>query len=289
MVRIMLLMAVSLVCGAAQAQQTFDKIKGRGNVVVGYREDGAPFSYLDAAKKPVGYSLEFCDAVAARLLAQPGMTKLKSNYKAVPADRILQYVAEGSIDMVCSGTSDTEERRKQVAFSKPIYFDGIAVMVRKKDNITKLDQLKGKKLVLIKSTTAATLVENYLKKNAVALKVEEVGNAEMAMSQIQLGWSAGYARDRTLLAMQRAALPAADDYAILPERLSSESIAIVFRRDDPAMKALVDGVIDEMVASGKAQALYEKWFLKPIPVGAASKSLDIPMSEELKAAFARKK
>lgn len=289
MLRFSLLMVLALLPGLAQAQASFDKMKGRGQILVGYREDAAPFSYLDDKKQPIGYSLEFCRAIVTRVLAQPGMGKLKVAYVPVPVDRILTYVSEGSADLFCSGTSDTAERRNQMAFSQPIYFDGVGVMVRKKDNVSRLEQLKGKKVVLIKSTTAVGVINDYLKKSGGGWKLEEVINSEAALSQLQLGWSAGYARDKGLLAVQRAGLSAPDDYVILPDQLSSEAIAIAYRRDDSAMKALVDGVYSEAIASGKAQEWYDKWFTKPIPLNRAMKSLDMPMSAELKAAFSKKK
>ena len=118
--------------------------------------------------------------------------------------------------------------------------------------------------------------------------MEEVLNGDAALSQLQLGQSAGYARDKVLLAVQRASSPAPDDYVILPDQLSSEAIAIAYRKDDGAMKALVDGAIGEAIASGKGQEWHDKWFTKPIPLNKARRSLDVPMSTELKAAFGKK-
>jgi glutamate/aspartate transport system substrate-binding protein len=289
MLRFALLMVWGLLPGLAQAQASFDKMKARGQIIVGYREDAAPFSYHDEKKQPIGYSLEFCEAIIAKVRAQPGMGKLKLGYTSVPVDGILTYVSEGSVDLLCSGTSDTPARRKQMAFSQPIYFDSVGVMVRKKDNVSHLDQLKGKKVVLIKATTAVGAISDYLKKSGGSWKLEEVLNGDAALSQLQLGWSAGYARDKVLLAVQRASQSAPDDFVILPDQLSLEAIAIAYRKDDSAMKALVDGAIGEAIASGKAQEWYDKWFMKPIPLNKARKALDVPMSAELKAAFTTKK
>jgi glutamate/aspartate transport system substrate-binding protein len=288
MLRFALLLVLGLVPVLTHAQVTFDKIKGRGQILIGYRDDAAPFSYLDAKKQPIGYSLEFCNAIAAKVLAQPGMAKMKIAYMVVPVDRMVTYVGEGSVDLFCSGTSDTAERRSQMAFSRPIFFGGLGMMVRKKDGVTGLDQLKGKKVVLLKGTTATGTINDYLKKSGGAWKLEEAVGGDAALSQLQLGWVAGYARDKVLLAVQRAGLSTPDDYAILPDQLSNEAIAIAYRRDDAAMKAVVDGVVAEAAASGKAQEWYDKWFTKPIPLGSVNKSLDIPMSSELKAAFSKK-
>ncbi len=288
----MLLRAVLILCGLlpglVQAQATFERIKVRGYIVVGYREDAAPFSYHDEKKQPIGYSLDFCEAIVGKVRAQPGMSKLKVTYTPVPVDRVLTYVSEGTADLLCSGTSDTPARRSEVAFSQPIYFDSVGVMVRKKDNASRLDQLKGKKIVLIKGTTASLALNDYVKKSSSGWKLEEVLNGDAALSQLQLGQATGYARDKVLLAVQRASSPTPDDYVILPDRLSSEAIAVAYRKDDAAMKALVDGAIGEAIASGKAQEWHDKWFTKPIALNKARRSLDVPMSAELKAAFAKK-
>src|SRR5690606_34520224 len=220
--------------------------------------------------------------------AQPGMGKFKTTYTSVPVDRILTYVSEGSVDLLCSGTSDTPERRSAVAFSQPIYFDSVGLMVRKKDNVSGVDQLKDKKIVVIRATTAIDAINNYLKKSDAGWALEEVLNGDAALSQLQLGWSAAYARDKVLLAVQRASMPTPGDYVVLPDRLSSEAIAIAYRKDDSAMKALVDGAIVEAIASGKALAWHDKWFMKPIPLNRGYKSLDVPIPPELSAAFTPK-
>jgi ABC-type amino acid transport substrate-binding protein len=126
---------------------------------------------------------------------------------AVPVDRMLTCISEGSGDLLCTGTSDTPARRAQAAFSRPIYIDGVAVMVRRKDAIQQLDQLKGKKVTLIRTSTASGIAADYLKKSSAGWKIDEVLNADSALSQIQLGlWAC--VRGSVLLALQRAVLGA---------------------------------------------------------------------------------
>ncbi len=269
----------------AQAQATFDKIKSRGQISVGYREDAAPFSYLDDQKKAIGYSIDFCAAVVAQLTTKLNLKDLRVNMVAIPIDRVMNYVKDGSIDLLCTGTTDTPERRAQASFSKPIYLDGVGMMVRKKDGISAVKQLNGKQVTAIRATTAGSALDAYRAKDALSWKIEPALNADAAFSQLQLGWVQGYARDKVLLAMQLASLSDVDQYEILPERLSTEPIAIAFRKDDAEMQALVDGVIAEAAASGKAKQLHDKWFVSPIPLYKQRKALNIPMSAELKASL----
>lgn len=269
----------------AHAETTLEKIKRQGQVNLGYRADAAPFSYAEGKQSPMGYSIDVCDAVAAQMASQLGVPNLIVNKIAIDVDRVLSFVKDGAVDMLCSNTSDTPERRATVSFSKPIFFDGVRIAVRKKDSIERVEQLEGKQIVATKSTTTADALGSYARKKPLSWKVETALNPDAALSELQLGWVQGYARDMAPLAVQMARVSAADQYAVLPERLSTEAIAIAFRKDDADMLASVNGVISDSAASGAASALYDKWFVKPIPLGGKTSSLGIPMSAELRASL----
>lgn len=279
----LLVCAGALVSQPSRAQATFQKIRTSGQISVGYRDDAAPFSYLDDQRKAIGYSIDVCAAVVGQLATRLELKTLRVNILPIAIDRVLSAVQDGSIDLLCTGTSDTPERRKLVSFSKPIYFDGVGVMVRNRDNIRSVNQLAGKQLAFIKTSTAGGALDAYRIRASLAWKTEPAPNAEAALGQLQAGAVQGYARDKVLLAMQLASLVDPGQYALLPERLSTEAIAIAFRKDDPAMQALVDSVITDAAASGKARVWHDKWFIKPIPLYKQRKALGIPMSSELKA------
>ena len=42
---------------------TLKKIAETGAVQIGYRENSPPFAFLDANRKPIGYSLDLCEIV----------------------------------------------------------------------------------------------------------------------------------------------------------------------------------------------------------------------------------
>jgi len=275
--------AAGLAASGAQAEGSLERIKSRGRINVGYRDDAPPFSYLDAHGKPQGYSIDICTAVAASAARQLGTTGLEINMVQVPVDRVVSYLRDGTVDLLCSSTSDTPARRAAMSFSKPIFLDGVAVLVRKKDRIAHLGELAGAPVAAVQSTTAP----QALQANPVssAWKIEPVLNGDTGLSQLRLGWVKGFARDRVLLAVQRAALPNEDEFEILPELLSSERIAIALRKDDGPMQALVDRVITDAAASGKAAEWYDRWFMQPILLGDSRTTLAVPMSAELKAAM----
>ncbi|MES2414189.1 MAG: amino acid ABC transporter substrate-binding protein [Pseudomonadota bacterium] len=271
---------IALVTAAqtAAAQATFERIKSRGEIHIGYRPVAQPFSMDDASGKPTGYAVEFCNAIAERIPALTGGVS-KIRYIPVDADRRILLLREGQIDMMCGSLTVTKERNAVLAFSTPIFYDNVQVMVRARDNITALEQLKDQSVVVINTTTANQALGTWSSAKGAGLKVTRAVGAEAALAQLQLGWVKGYARDGVLLASQKNSLPNAADFNILPAPLSLEPIAIGIRRGDTAMKLLADSVVANAMKTGTMQTWYSKYFLSPTPSG---KSLNIPMSDRLK-------
>lgn len=278
-------LGLAMLAGAAMAQATLERIQHRGQINVGYRVGAAPFSLQDSAGQPQGYSLEFCRAVIVELQSALGSER-PVRFMPVATDQRLRMLREGSIDLLCDSTTDTAERRNMVDFSAPIFLDAIQIMVRAKDGISAATQLAGKSVVVIGTTTAPQAVAQYAGQQKLSWQVAKAVNAEAAIGQLQLGWAQGYARDGVLLASQKAAASNGGDYVILPERLSSEPIALAFRKGDAQMRKMVDGVITRSMQNGSLQTWYDKWFVQATP---PARPLGIPMSDELRTLIARTK
>ena len=54
----------------APTSPTLKKIDEAGVVRLGYRENSPPFAFLDAKKKPIGYSLDLCELVVDEIAAE---------------------------------------------------------------------------------------------------------------------------------------------------------------------------------------------------------------------------
>ena len=90
--------------------------------------------------------------------------------------------------------------------------------------------------------------------------------------------------DDILLASLAASSPWPNDYVITTEALSVAPYGIIERKDDLPFKKAVDTALTNLYKSCQVNDIYAKWFLKPIsPKGV---DLNVPMSPQLKAAFA---
>src|SRR5437762_12595593 len=51
---------------------TLKKINDSGEIRIGYRENSPPFAFLDARRKPLGYSLDLCEIVVEVIAEELG-------------------------------------------------------------------------------------------------------------------------------------------------------------------------------------------------------------------------
>src|SRR6201986_4800957 len=150
----LLLAACLLTTAAAQTggseglSPTLAAIKKNHVVKLGYRESSPPFSFLDQANRPIGYSLELCEAVVDQIGVEVDDPSLKIDYVKVTSDDRIPAVMQGKIDLECGSTTANAERAKQVAFSPLMFVAGTKLMVPKNSRISAPKDLQGKTIVV---------------------------------------------------------------------------------------------------------------------------------------------
>ena len=92
--------------------------------------------------------------------------------------------------------------------------------------------------------------------------------------------AAAFVMDDILLYNLVANSKAPGDYVISADPLSVEPYGIMLRRGDAAFKKVVDGAMTAVYKGGEINAIYDKWFLKPIPPRGIT--LNVPMSAAFK-------
>ena len=132
---VVLLAALLLATGAAAQTSeglspTLAAIKNSHVVHLGYRESSPPSSFLDQANRPIGYSLELCEAMVDEIGIEVDDPNLKIEYVKVTSDDRIQAVLQKKIDLECGSTTANAGRGKQVAFSPLMFVAGTKLMVR---------------------------------------------------------------------------------------------------------------------------------------------------------------
>lgn len=281
------LLATTLAATGAQAAEltgTLKKVKDTGVITIGYRESSIPFSYLDDKQKPVGYAMDLCNKVVDDVKKTLNMPNLQVRLNPVTSQTRIPLMTNGTIDMECGSTTNSLERQKQVSFSNSYYVTAVKMLTKANAHIKGMADLNGKTAVTTSGTTSDRYIKEFMQ--AHNLKVKNVYAKDHAESflMVDSGRADAFVMDDVLLAGLRASAKKPADYAIVGEALSVEPYGIMMRKNDPQFKKLADDTLARLMKSGEAAQLYAKWFTKPIPPKGIN--LDLPMSKELKEAFA---
>ena len=268
---------------------TLDKIKASGAIALGYRVDARPFSYRDESGSPAGYSVQLCERIAEQVKTQLGLPSLKVNWVPVTLKDRFTDVQQGKIDLLCGADSVTLERRKQVAFSIPIFPGGIGAVLRADAPAPLLELLaEGKPLahpiwrgspartILEKKTFSAvahTTSESWL---ADRLARFELDASTVAVDSYDAGIQDVLDRRTDVLfgdlpilmdAVRRS--PSAQELVVLKRTFTYESLAIALAHGDEDLRLLVDQTLSRLFRSEEFRALYTKWFGEPDSTAAA--------------------
>lgn len=275
------LAAVLVLTGnSATAGAVLDRIKERGKIVLAHRESSVPFSYVNADRKPMGYAVDLCLRVAEAVRKSLQLKTLPVEYVQVtPADRIAA-VAEGRADMECGSTTNNAERRQKVAFTVPHYITGARFMVRADSNIDSLAGFEGKKLVSTKGTTPLKAIAAANRERLLRIEILEAPDHARAREMVERGEADGFAMDDVLLFGLIAGSADPSKLKVVGKFLTIEPLSIMLPKDDPAFKRIVDDEMKRLISTHEAHAIFERWFMRPIPP--KNTALNLPMNYLLK-------
>ena len=140
-------LAIAAFAGNAMARDTLR---------VGTEPTFAPFEFLDTKTQEFsGFDIDLIKAVADK--AGYDVKVMNMGF-----DALIPALSAGTIDVIASGISITEERQKKVDFTSPYYQSGLSYLVRKADaeKIKTFADLKGKTLAVQIGTTGAAYAKN---------------------------------------------------------------------------------------------------------------------------------
>ena len=161
-------------------------IKQSGKLIIGVFSDKAPFGYIDKDGNYQGYDVHFAERLAKDL-------GVKAEYISLePANRV-EYAKTGKVDIVLANFTVTKERAEQVDFALPYMKVALGVVSPAKANITSIDQLKDKLLIVAKGTTA----ETYFAKHHPEVKLLKFDQYTETFNALLDGRGAAFSTDNT--------------------------------------------------------------------------------------------
>jgi polar amino acid transport system substrate-binding protein len=241
----------------AAAQDALQKIKQRGTLIVGIKNDYKPWGFVEANGEIVGMEIDLAKDVAQRL-----GTKLE--LVPVTAANRMEFLQQGRIDLIIATMGDTPQRRQVVGMIEPNYYaGGTNVLARKSARLTDWKELKGQKVCAVEGAYYNRRVAQlYGPELVVFPAVPEAFNA------LQGGACVGFLFDSTLFESTLAAGdPKWADYE-MPLKTEDEqawAIAVALPELKGPWGDLMRQVSLDWHKSGTLLALEKKWGIKQSP------------------------
>ena len=276
--------AFAVALPALAQEGTLKKIKDSGSITIGHRDASLPFSYYDDKQQPIGYAMDLCAKIVDAVKAELKMPNLKTNYQLVTSANRIPLMANGTIDLECGSTTNNVARQEQVWFTMTHFVTANRWVSKKSAKLKALPNLKGKTIV---STAGTTNIKQITEINAaqnLGMNIISANGHPEAFQMVETGRAVAFVMDDILLAGLVAQSRSPKDYEISSIALSVEPYGIMLRKDDKAFKELADKALSQVYKSGQVNAIYSKWFQKPVPP--KNVNLNLPMSPALKKVMA---
>ncbi|WP_104697282.1 MULTISPECIES: cysteine ABC transporter substrate-binding protein [unclassified Helicobacter] len=229
-----------------KAQNSLDFIKKEGVLRVGVFSDKPPFSYINSKGEFDGFDVYIAKRIAKDLLGDSS----KIEFIPVEAAARVEFLKSRKIDLLMANFTKTKEREEVVDFAKP-YMKVSLGIVSENGKIKRISQLKGKKLIVDKGTTA----DFYFTKNhpdIELLKYEQNTDAFLALKTRR---AEALAHDNTLIFAWAKQNP---PFAVGMDSIGDQDvIAPAVRKGEKEFLQWLDDEITQLTESGFMKEAYD--------------------------------
>ncbi|WP_119274263.1 basic amino acid ABC transporter substrate-binding protein [Taklimakanibacter deserti] len=224
---------------------------GGKTLKVGSDTTSPPMEYVDQASgQIVGFDVDVVNAICAKLNCQV-------EFVTTGWDGIFAALDQGNFDLVASGVSITEERKKAMDFTDPYIVNSQAILVRVDDQALTVEDFKsGKKLSAQANTTDAQLAESLVGKDKVAA-YDTFSAAILALKNkdvdgVVINGANGAAYEKEF----------AGELVVGIKDLQSDPLGLVFRKGDEHVAAFNEGLKAIKDDGTLAQLIDKYWGVK---------------------------
>ncbi|MCK0209808.1 ABC transporter substrate-binding protein [Starkeya koreensis] len=215
-----------------------------------------PFNYIENGELK-GFDVDIAKALCAKM-------KVECTFTAQDWDGIIPALLAGKYDAIVASMSITEERKKQIDFSKKYYNTPASFVVPKNSTVTATDpaSLKGKVLGAQGSTIHSNYLEDVYAKAGAEVKL--YGKQDEANLDLANGRLDAVLADKVVLLEWlntdegKCCKFTGAEYK--DPKYFGEGVGVGIRKDNPELVALFNKAIDEIIADGTYKTINDKYF-----------------------------
>jgi ABC-type amino acid transport substrate-binding protein len=226
---------------------TIDQVKAAGKLVCGVKFDVIAFGFRNPTSGEVeGFDADLCREIATALGVEPEFVE------AVSANRI-PFLQEDRVDVIISTMTRNEERLGQIDFSKIYYLAGQKILVKSDSTYQSVEDLVAAG-VTVCSGQGSTSEKNLRDKGIPEDKLLLTATYSEAAQALLDGRCDAVSTDDSILfglAQQNEGLE------VRGEAFTEEPLGIGIKKGKDDLVQFINGVLDDMAASGRWKELYD--------------------------------
>lgn len=219
---------------------------------VGTHPTFAPFEFSDTEGNIIGFDLDVIKAIAK-------VNGDEIKVESMPFDGLIPSLLTGNLDMIISGMTITDARKKRVDFSQGYYNSNLSILLKKEAaaNIKSADDLKGKTICVQIGTTGHAFAETISPDNIKALN-----NEPDAILELSNGGCEAVINDRpvNLYYLQKSKLDTIVDFVDPKFKDQVDSFGIAVRKGNTELVQKINSGLEKLAASGELDQIHLKWF-----------------------------
>lgn len=205
-----------------------------------------PFNYKENDGKLAGFDVEIGEALAKKMNMKP--TPITN-----PWETLIQGLQSKKYDAILGSMAITEERLKAVSFSNPYYRSYAQIFVAKKNtSISSPEDLKGKKIGVVKASTFKDLVAKHTD------QITEYDSDITALMDLEPGRIDAVITDQ--MVGLRMIKEGKSNIKEAGKPLNLDEMGIAIRKDNKEMVEKVNKALDEIIKDGTYEKISKKWF-----------------------------
>ncbi|MCX7920885.1 MAG: amino acid ABC transporter substrate-binding protein [Clostridia bacterium] len=236
---------------SSTTDDSWDKIKKKGEFVVGLDDAFPPMGFKDKDGTIVGFDIDLAKEAAKRM-------GVNVKFQPVNWDTVTLELKNKNIDLIWNGMTITEKRKQEINFTKPYIEDKQILVVAKGASIKGKADLSGKKVGLQSGSSSKEALEKDKATLSSIKEVVEFPNNNDVLMALKMGSVEAAVVDEVVGRYYIA--KDSDSFVVLEDHFGLEEFGVGIRKEDTAFLNELQKTLDEMKKDGTSAEISKKWF-----------------------------
>lgn len=250
---IVLFMTTVLVIGCSKntEKDSTKKETGKEKYVIGIDDSFPPMGFRDENKNVVGFDIDLAKAVGKDM-------GVEFEFKPIDWSGKTLSLKSKEIDLIWNGFTITEERKKEVAFTKAYLANKQILIVNTNSKLTSKDDFKDKILGLQLGSSSSDALDKHEDFKKSLKEVKEYSNNTEALLDLKTERVDGVLVDevvgRYYMSKEKG------KFKILDGDLGKEEYGVGVRKEDKELLKKLNESLVNVSKSDEGKKISEKWF-----------------------------